>query len=122
MDFFSKLGETLSEAGRDVSQKAKDLTESTKMNLDIHSKEEYINRQYTLMGKKYFELHENDEEPLFEEIALIREAKEEIARMQEQLAEKKGMKRCPSCQAVMAQDAQFCPSCGKKYETPFEEE
>ena len=58
MDFFSKLGETLSEAGRDVSQKAKDLTESTKMNIDIHSKEEYINRQYASMGKKYFELHE----------------------------------------------------------------
>lgn len=121
MEFFSKLGETLSEAGRDVSQKAKDLTESTKMNIDIHSKEEYINRQYTSMGKKYFELHENDEEALFEEIALIREAKAEIERMRQQLAEKKGMKKCPSCQVLMPQDAQFCPSCGAKYETPFEE-
>ena len=52
MDFFSKLGETLSEAGRDVSQKAKDLTESTKMNIDIHSKEEYINRQYASIDRK----------------------------------------------------------------------
>ena len=122
MDFFSKLGETLSGAGRDVSKRAKDLTESTKMNIDIHSKEEYINRQYASMGKKYFELHEMDDEPLFEEIELIREAKAEIERMREQLAEKKGMKRCLSCQAIIPQDAQFCPSCGTKCETPFEEE
>jgi predicted amidophosphoribosyltransferase len=42
--------------------------------------------------------------------------------MKEQLAEKKGMKKCPACQASMAQDAQFCPNCGAKYETPYEEE
>jgi hypothetical protein len=105
-----------------VSQKAKDITETTRLSVDIKAKEEYINKQYASMGEKYFELHQEDEEPLFEEIPLICEAKAEIARMKEQLAEKKGMKKCPACQASMDQDAQYCPNCGAKYETPFEEE
>lgn len=122
MDFFSKLGETLSGAGRDVSKRAKDLTESTKMDIDIRAKESYINKQYTSIGKKYFEMHENDEEPLFEEVELIREAKAEIQRMQDLLVEKKGMKKCPSCQAIIQQNVQFCPHCGTKCEMPVEEE
>jgi rubrerythrin len=122
MEFFSKLGETISVAGRDVSQKAKDLTETTRMSMDIKAKEDYICKQYASMGEKYYEMHQDDDEPLFEEIALIREARAEVARMKDQLAEKKGMKRCPVCQASMDQDAQYCPSCGAKYETPYEEE
>mgnify|MGYP002771440345 CR=1 FL=1 len=122
MDFFTKLGETLSDAGKDVSKKAKDITETTKLNLDIKSKEDYIRRQCTAIGRQYYELHKDDQEPLFEEIPLIREAEEEIARMQRELAELKGQKICLSCGAVMEKEAQFCPSCGVKYESIFEEE
>lgn len=105
-----------------MSKRAKDLTESTKMDIDIRNKEAYINKQYASMGKKYFEMHENDEEPLFEEIGLIREAKEEIQRMRDLLVEKKGLKKCSACQELIPQNVQFCPKCGAKCEMPAPEE
>lgn len=122
MDFFSKLGEALYDAGNDVSKKAKDITETTKLNLDIKSKQEFIHRQYASIGRQYYELHKDDEEFPFEEMKIIREAEAEVSRMKRELAERKGEKICPSCGAVMGKDAQFCPKCGIEYESVFEEE
>lgn len=121
MDFFSKLGETLSEAGKDVSQKAKEMTGIAKLNMDIKAKEDYINKQYTAIGRQYYEMHKDDEEPLFEEMALVREAAEDTKRMEQELADLKGMKKCPSCEAAVEQDAKFCPKCGKNFESFYEE-
>lgn len=122
MDVISKLGESLTEAGKDVSQKVRDMTGIARLNMDIKAKESYISKQYAAIGEQYYELHKDDVEPLFEEMALINEAKEEILRMQNELADLKGMKKCPSCGATADQEAQYCPSCGTKYETVYEEE
>ena len=40
MTFFTKLGETISATGKDVSQKAKELTEIAKLNMDVKTKED----------------------------------------------------------------------------------
>lgn len=122
MEFFSKLGESLSEAGKDVSKKAKDMTGIAKLSMDIKAKEDYVNKQYMVIGEQYYELHQEDEEPLFAEIALIKEAKEEIHRMEQELVGLKGMKKCKSCGNAISQEARFCPSCGAKYESIFEED
>ena len=42
MEFFDKLSESLVSAGKDVSQKAKDVSEIAKLKLDIKSKEDYV--------------------------------------------------------------------------------
>ncbi len=42
MAFFNKLGESLTTAGREVSQKAKEVSEITKLRLDIKAKEDYV--------------------------------------------------------------------------------
>lgn len=121
MDFFSKLGETLSATGRDVSQKAKDLTGLAKLNMDVRSKEEYILKQYTEIGKQYYELHKKDTDPVFAEIPLITEALEEIDRLKEEIADLKGLKKCPACGAMIEAEAVFCKQCGQKYESAAEE-
>ena len=46
MEFFDKLSESLVSAGKDVSQKAKDVSEIAKLKLDIKSKEDYVQKQY----------------------------------------------------------------------------
>ena len=46
MEFFEKLSESLVSAGKDVSQKAKDVSEIAKLKLDIKSKEDYVQKQY----------------------------------------------------------------------------
>lgn len=116
MDFFSKLGDTISATGKDVSKKAKDLTGLAKLNMDIRNKEEYILRQYTEIGKQYYEQHKEDAEPVFPEITLIKSALEEIEALKSEVADLKGMKKCQSCGAAMNVTDAFCNQCGAKYE------
>ncbi len=122
MDFFSKLGETISETGKDVSQKVSDLTGMAKLNFEIRGREEFVQKQYTQIGKQYYELHKDDLEPLFEEIKLITESLAEITDLKAQVAELKGKKRCPACGAVNEKGAIYCNKCGEKCETIFEED
>lgn len=121
MDFFSKLGDTLSATGKDVSRKAKDLTGLAKLNMDVRTKEEYVLKQYTEIGKQYYEQHKDEAEPAFGEIALIKETMEEIEALKGEIAQLKGLKKCPACGAVMELDAVFCNQCGAKYEEPEKE-
>lgn len=122
MDFFSKLGETISATGKDVTQKAKDLTGLAKLNIDLKAKEDFIQHQYTEVGKQYYELHKDDVEPLFEEINLIAETFKEIEQLKAEMIELRGQKKCFNCGAVMDLDAIFCNRCGTKYDSVFEEE
>ena len=60
MDFFDRMGEKLVTAGRDVTQKAKDLSGTAKLNLDIKAKEDFIEKQYAQIGKLYYEDHKDE--------------------------------------------------------------
>lgn len=82
MEFFDKLSESLVSAGKDVSQKAKDVSEIAKLKLDIKSKEDYVQKQYEELGRSYYEKHKDEEEcEEAEQFFLIKEAEEEIERM-----------------------------------------
>ena len=59
MEFFDKLSESLVSAGKDVSQKAKDVSEIAKLKLDIKSKEDYVQKQYEELGRSYYEKHKD---------------------------------------------------------------
>ena len=120
MEFFDKLGETLMTAGRDVSQKAKELSGAAKLNLDIKAKEDFVQKQYTEIGRQYYEAHKEDDSTEFEQFASIREALESIEQMRKDLLELKGAKACPQCGAKMPEDAAFCSECGASL-TPEEE-
>ena len=109
-------------AGKDVTQKVTDLTEITKLRMDIRSKEDTVRKCYTEIGKQYYELHKEDEEPLFEEVALITEMLQKIEELQGEIAERKGKKVCSICGAPNDMDALFCNKCGAKCETKFHEE
>ena len=108
MEFFDKLGETLMTAGRDVSQKAKELSGAAKLNLDIKAKEDFVQKQYAEIGRQYYEAHKDDASTEFEQFASIREALESIEQMKKDLLELKGAKACPQCGAKMSEDAAFC--------------
>lgn len=115
MDFFDKLGATLSSAGKDVSQKAKDLSGTAKLNLDIKAKEDLIQKQYTELGKVYYAAHKDD--PSAEGmnfIHTIHAAEREIARMKDEIMKIKGAVACPNCGAQLPVGTGFCGQCGTK--------
>ena len=121
MAFFSDLGETLTETGKEVSQKVKGLTGIAKLNLEVKKKEEFIQKQYREIGRQYYELHKDDEDPFLEEIMLIRETMKEIEQLKSEIAELKGTRICSACGAVIEQDAVFCKMCGEKCDSIVDE-
>ena len=107
MAFFDKLGETIVNVGKDATQKAKDLSGVAKLNLDIKAKEDYVQRQYTELGRIYYEEHKTESEvDGAEHFELIKEALEEIERMKLEIMELRGTE--------LADGAEFCSACGEK--------
>lgn len=122
MDFFDKLGETIVSAGKDVGQKAKDVSEIAKLKIDIKAKEDFVEKQYAALGAAYYEKHKEEEGcEEAEQFFLIREALEEIGRMKTEVLKIQGAAECPRCGAKMPDGATFCSSCGTKMDDMFEE-
>ena len=122
MAFFDKLGESLVSAGRDVSQKAKDVSEIAKLKMDIKSKEDYVEKQYAALGAAYFEKHKSEEDcEEKEQFYLIQEALDEIDLMKTEVLRLQGASECPKCGAKMPEGAVFCSNCGAKLNDMFEE-
>ena len=123
MDFFDKLGESLVSAGKDVSQKAKDVSEIARLRIDIKAKEDYVDRQYRELGAAYYDRHKNEEEiDEAEQFFLSGEALEEIDRMKAEVLRIQGSAVCPNCGMKMPEGAAFCSSCGAKMNEGIYEE
>lgn len=121
MDVFGKIGDTIANVGKDVSSKAKELSGVTKLKMDIRSKEEFVEKQYALIGKKYYEAHKDDDILDYGEFSVIEEALQSIKDMKKQLMELKGVKRCDKCGAEVPEGTNFCGKCGAKIDDFFEE-
>lgn len=119
MSFFDEMKESLVSAGKDVSQKAKEVSGVAKLKLDVKSKEDYVEKQYAELGRTYFDAHRDDEENAEnEQFKVIKEALAEIERMKTEILNLQGAAECPNCGARMPQGASFCSSCGTKMAEP----
>lgn len=127
MDIFEKIGDTIVHVGKDVSKKAKDVSSIAKLKLDIKSREDFIKEQYIQLGKAYYEKHKDEPGEKKAQFARIEDALDAIAKMELQILELTGSKKCPDCGAKAAEDAEYCSVCGAKLsvvvdESPFEED
>lgn len=102
------MKESLVSAGKDVSQKAKEVSGVAKLKLDVKSKEDYVEKQYAELGRTYFDAHRDDEENAEnEQFTVIKEALAEIERMKAEILNLQGARECPNCGARMPQGASF---------------
>lgn len=120
MAFFDKLGTTISAAGKSGLSKAKEIKDTAKIAMDIQEREAAIRKYYQELGQIYYQAHKDDEEPEYEQIEAIKAAFEEIGELKAAKDEIRGIRRCPDCGGAVADDANFCPSCGAKCEDPVE--
>ena len=121
MAIFEKIGDTLVNVGRDVTQKAKDVSGIAKLRIDIRAKEDFIKEQYLELGKAYYEEHKGDavkEQPQFDRID---EALEAIEEMEQQILALKKARVCPECGAEVSDEAGYCSTCGAKLSVVEEE-
>jgi len=67
MAFFNDIGKKIGSAAGATAAKAKDLAETTKLNSQVSDQEKQIEKLYTEIGKKVFELdRDNLESPVSE--------------------------------------------------------
>lgn len=124
MDFFQKIGATLSNTGKDIAEKTKKLSDTSKLNSEISKQQNTINQTYTQIGKIYFEKYSNlDCSELKELCDSITAANAKIEELQKEITQIKGLTNCPKCNAEISTSATFCGNCGYKLKeetTPVE--
>lgn len=124
MEFFNKLGDTIVNATQEVGEKAKGMTDVAKLQYEMKTKEDFINKQYQEIGKLYYQNNRvsasEEYKELFDEVDA---AQTRISEIKDKIAFMKGGKTCPKCGVIVESKAAFCSSCGAKMEEDiFEEE
>lgn len=91
-NFVSKLGETITTKGKEVSDKAKDLAEIANLRSQISTCEEVVKKNYMEIGKMYYEMHGSMPEEQYEEqCRAISNAQIGIADLEAKIKEIKGI-------------------------------
>lgn len=91
-NFMSKIGETISVKGKEVTDKAKDLAEIANLKSQINTCEDVVRKNYMEIGKKYFELHGTEPDEDYEEqCRAVRNAQIGIEELEEKIKKIKGI-------------------------------
>lgn len=92
MDFFEKVGETITSKGKDVADKAKDMAEIANLRSQIAACEDVIKKNYMEIGKRYFEqFKEAEYNDFVEECTAITNAKNGVEALEQKIKEIKGV-------------------------------
>lgn len=119
MDVFEKISKTITDTGKVVSEKTKQVGEVAKLNAKIVSSEHAISENYSILGKFYYDNYkDNADERAVEAVNNINAALETIADMKAQLLSIKGVVKCPSCGFECPIEDNFCGKCGSVLEKP----
>lgn len=92
MDFFEKIGDTISIKGREAADKAKELAEIANLKSQIAACEEVMKKNYIEIGKRYMELYgDMPEEPFEKQCQAVKNARGGVQALQEKIREIKGI-------------------------------
>ena len=90
--FFSKIGETISIKGKEVTDKAKDVAEIANLRSQIRTYEEVVKKNYMEIGRCYYEMHGSMPEADYEEqCSAVNHAQAGIAELEDRIREIKGV-------------------------------
>ena len=108
----NKVKESLVNAGKEVESMAKDASAVAKIKIDIHNKEVFLEKQYALLGKAFYEAHKDEEVEEQVYFTSIKEAEEELVQLNADLLAATGAVECPACGSKQPEDKAFCADCG----------
>ena len=115
MAFFTDMKRSLTETGKQVAQKTKELSDTVQLKTQLSREKEALNRQYAQIGKKVFEAANGADEGTYTaEFTLIRESLKTIDELQDKLSTLEGFIHCPECGAKIEKASAFCSKCGAK--------
>lgn len=110
---FGKIKSDIVSAGKDISAKAKEVSDGAKIKMDIRTKEDFLAKQYEALGRQYYEAHKDDEDAAEKEyFASIAEAQTELETLKDELLTLQGATICPNCGEKQVSDDNYCKNCG----------
>jgi Uncharacterized protein conserved in bacteria len=119
MAFLENLGKKVGEAAQAAAKKSGELVEITKLNVNIGSEEDKIQKLYTQIGKavydKYSATGESDTS-VTENCEAIKLHEQNIKALKDKILEVKSVKHCVSCGTEMEKAQLFCSKCGARNE------
>lgn len=118
-DIIKKITDTITETGKNVGEKTKQVGNTAKLNAKIISAERSISENYTLIGKYYYDTYkENPDEEIADAVNSVTASLDTIDEMKDQLLALKGLIKCDKCGANCPIDDTFCGKCGAMLEKP----
>lgn len=92
MDFFEKVGETITSRGKDVADKARELAEIASLRSQIGTCEEVVKKNYMEIGKLYYEqFKDSDSCDFMEQCTAITNARNGVSALEEKIRNIKGI-------------------------------
>ena len=119
MAFFDGWGKKITDTVDVVGKKTNDMVEIQKLRSRISSLEKGIEKNYVELGKMVFAKYQDKEALSESEKALCEEITGSAVLIEEyenEIADIRGMKKCPSSGAASSADTAYCPKGGTKLE------
>ena len=119
MAFLENLGKRVGEAAQAAAKKSGELVEVTKLNVNIGSEEDKIQKLYTQIGKVVFEKYKATgvvDADAKDNCEAIKVHEQNIKALRDKIMEVKNVKLCVGCGAEMEKGTLFCSKCGAKNE------
>lgn len=119
MSIIDKLSSGVTEAGNTISQKAKGISEQTKLSSELSKNKARREECIRKLGEVYYQARKKNETPDDEE--LIREIEQVdgiLEKLTESLNQLKGIVICEKCGTEIEKGNAFCPSCGTPVREP----
>lgn len=118
-EVFEKISKTITDTGKAVSEKTKQVGEAAKLNAKIVASEHTVSENYTILGKFYYDNYKNNpDEGAVEAVNSITAALDAIDEMKAQILSLKGAVKCTVCGAECPIENNFCGKCGAALEKP----
>lgn len=119
MSIIDKLSSGVTEAGNTISQKAKGISDQTKLSGEISKNKARRDESIRKLGEVYYQARIKNEEPDAEElIHEIEQVDGILDKLTESLNQLKGIVICENCGTEIEKGNAFCPSCGTPVKEP----